>query len=172
LEEEGGVNLYGFVGNGPVMVVDLLGLIETLDATSAATLKSLESTSSGKTMADCVRAAEKKAGKQIKIRQTLGTKDDRSRYIPATKLVVFGSHIVYKTPENTFRDSTNEQELMHELQHALDDLHGRLDKKRATTKCSPGFPNEAEESAVNAENAYLKEKKLPTRLNYVEAWPR
>jgi hypothetical protein len=80
--------------------------------------------------------------------------------------ITLGKNGEYQDSSGNWHPFTSDQVLVHELQHALDSLNKELKQHRENTKCSPRFPNAAEERAVTRENQYLAELLRALRKDY------
>lgn len=162
--ESGGINLFLYVNANPTNKIDPLGLIIFDDKTSLDVARRIAKNSpSGNALIAKVEACEKKAKKQIRI---VFNKNRRAHFFPLAGDIVFGRPGTYKDSGGKTHPFTNEQTLVHELQHALESLEGILQKNGDTKSCKPGYPNVAEENAVQAENNYLQDVNLPLRKDY------
>jgi RHS repeat-associated protein len=159
LGEEGGLNLYGYVGNNPLMGVDPLGLISW---TSASLLWKNEAikTKVGRELINRISKLEEDTGQNVSVQCTTG----KNEYHSGTNVLNLNLNLgVYPTSGGP-RLFNPGQVLVHELVHAYDDLKGDFLKNQNNTKGPFGnyksCPDRGEYRAMDAENMYLHQRNL------------
>jgi RHS repeat-associated protein len=166
--EEGGVNLYGMVGNDPVNYYDYLGLKFCIQRCTdkddekkiKADLKKVE-----RDLRNNAKLKPKDPAAQQALSDFLHLKNMKdciyiepttggNSYEPSSDTVKYNP---WKPTGGTDADGSNNRDasvgLGHELGHAVDDHDGTpINVRNLTPTTTPGFPNAEEEKAVGFEN--------------------
>jgi RHS repeat-associated protein len=165
IEEEGGQNLYGYVGNGVVGRVDPLGLIEWGPGMEGLR-DSLNKSPAGAKMIKLIEEAEarSKGGSNLvcTVRRGLASNQKDGRVFINPQDALFG----YKS-EKGIHQIELEQVVVHELGHTLLEWQG-LNTDLYNQECAK-FGNKSEKAAIeNFENKYLESKGKPARIDHTK----
>ncbi|RYD84892.1 MAG: RHS repeat-associated core domain-containing protein [Verrucomicrobiaceae bacterium] len=160
IAEKGGVNLYGYVLGNPVNWIDPLGLL-TWGKRVDPYMQKILATTTGKSLVAALKECDKKNEYKI-----LYDKRDDPTHSGFYKTITVGKIVLYRGVDGAIRDSTVDQNLVHEMLHALEALNKTAVESNGNKSCEPGYPNKAEENAVKMENSYLMETGGILRKDY------
>jgi RHS repeat-associated protein len=156
IQEEGGINLYGYVGGSPVMAVDPLGLVDWCPGAEPYKADLLK-TQFGRDLLAALQAAEKRAKQTI----TVQTHDAPSKFYQGTNVIALSNNAEsYPTAGGSPVLFQPGQLLAHEMKHAFDHLNGELGKfildKKGPFPPYKSCPNRAEFRAMETENVWIQ----------------